>query len=189
MNTKPDVVGEIRALPIRARVAFALGVAEAVVDELSEDPEGLAMARESLRRSWQWVSGAKVSAFDVGEYVDGEGPEETDLALRQGYYLSKRPMVGALNATHLAVAYAASKAYDLEGLSKSAVISELNDDFLDHILILLRHKKHIQHSARRRASQPTGITCVGPPDSLLRLLPPRSTLHILGVLRQTGAGN
>jgi hypothetical protein len=134
MNMESEDVGEIRALPFRARVAFALGVAEAVVDELSEDPEGLAMARESLRRSWQWVRGAKVSAFEVGEYVDGEGPEETDLALRQGYYLSKRPMVGALNATFLAVAYAASKAYDLEGLSKSAVLSEVDDDILDHIL-------------------------------------------------------
>jgi hypothetical protein len=136
MNTKPDVVGEIKSLPIRARVAFALGMAETVVDELSEDPEGLAMARESLRRSWQWVSGAKVSASDVAEYL--EATEERNLvlreALRESFY-SKRPMmIKALYATTAAISHAAKKAYDLEGLRASEMVCDICDGVLDNVL-------------------------------------------------------
>jgi hypothetical protein len=132
MNSESAVLSGIRSLPIRARVAFALGTAETVVGELGEDPEGLAMARESLRRSWQWVSGAKASASHVAEYIDG--PEERNLGLREGYYSYKRSMTAALYATHLAVAYAASKAHDLEGLRKSEVVCEVDEDTLADIL-------------------------------------------------------
>lgn len=134
MNAESSAtVGAIRLLPIRARVAFGLAVAELAVQELAADPEWLALAREALQRSWGWASGASVRGADLEPYIDSV--TEKDLSNRELVYPRGGPMAEALSATICAVGYACRKALDCEGAkSMSDPLWAFDEEVLEQIV-------------------------------------------------------
>lgn len=153
-------VGHIRLLPIRARVAFGLAVAESVVQELAADRAGLALAREALRRSWGWVSGAAVEGAELGRYIDS--PTDKDLANLELVYTSGGP-AAALSALILAVAYAARKALEAEGAkSMSEPLAEVTEKVLGMIVDDAKATSRYSDAAVQRVSAFLHNRCAGP---------------------------
>lgn len=90
---EPVILTRVKALTIRARAALALAVAEMVMPELAEDPEGSRVAEEALRLSWRWVGGEPVKGDEIDNYVgNSTGKNLTTYALR--YH--KKPMCDAM---------------------------------------------------------------------------------------------
>lgn len=132
MNTTTDaaILARIKALPIRARVAFVITLAEMVVLELAEDPEGLKVAQEALRLSGRWVSGAPVKGEDLDQYIGG--PPDKHLGDYQLRYRGNERMLAAMITTTRAVGHACRMAYDVEGVTEATQISsimyQINED-------------------------------------------------------------
>ena len=140
MNDDGWNLEEIVGLPIRARVAFALAVAETVAGELAADPKGLTLAREGLRLSWQWLNGQHVRAAELSQYVDGATDKNLcnrahSYEVESKFSHQKESMLPTLTALVLAIAYAAREAYELEGSVSSmpSVMWEVDDQSLKGI--------------------------------------------------------
>lgn len=130
------IVTGVRALPIRARAAFMLALAEMVTPELAEDPQGLTVAQEALHLSWKWVGGSPVRGKEIEQYV--ESPTDKNLQTYQRHYLKKAPsMFAAMVVTHIGVAYAGYQAYMGEGVGEEAMsqpMAEVGEYLFDDVL-------------------------------------------------------
>lgn len=161
-------LGDISLLPIRARAAFGLAVAQAVVQVLAADPPALALAQEALQLSWEWVNGAPVKGADIGLYM--ESVTEKDLSNYEVVYTKGGPMLEAVCAIVLAVAYTARKAYDAEGVKtmsdslwaidettlgemivRAKASSRYNGDCVQQVRLFL-HKRYAGQSAGQLGS-------------------------------------
>jgi hypothetical protein len=57
----------IRRIPIRARVAFVLAIAERLLPAISENPEALDTARKAIFDGWRWEEGECIHALQLYE--------------------------------------------------------------------------------------------------------------------------
>lgn len=132
MSNSGADLNQVMTLPVSARVAFALAVAESIVAVLTPDPEGCALARRALDTAWRWLAGEAVSGDQIAVYVDSPG--EDDLGIRELGY-TEETMIHGLIAVVLAVGLAARRAYENErATSMPSPIWEVDDDSLADIV-------------------------------------------------------
>lgn len=126
-------VNEIIKTSKKVKAAFALAIAEIVVDELKSDEEGYLIAKEGMQLSWSWIENENISGDTLAEYIDS--PTETDLGIREEYYGDNQNMISALVVLTLAIGLVARFAYELEGnRNMSTPIWETTEESLHDIV-------------------------------------------------------
>jgi len=132
MTNLKEMLTQIAALPIRARVGFVLSLCELCLDSISPDRNARRVAADALTECWAWLSGDPVAADSLGERIDGPADKELSIHLLDH---EEGPLLHGLIAITEGVSYAAYQAYEKEGnRMRSAPIWEVSEETIADVL-------------------------------------------------------